>query len=198
MMNTFTHACALTQGRLNERQTNEHEGRMSKAERHAALDGQTHINIDRLAKTSLGQQLNSMALSPFVHPEFGSFASVEGFVGYIRSGMENDQCRMIYGLKSRYVSRRQNFGAIPGYREIVLEAHYQKIRQNQGLLPLVRESVLPFEHYYVNEHGVLTPQTDSYWFVPGMEYIRRLIKLDQPYPRPSYNGLYEAIARARD
>jgi hypothetical protein len=42
-------------------------------------DGVTHINVYSRGNTELGRLLSNFAHTPFSHPEFGEFASVEGF-----------------------------------------------------------------------------------------------------------------------
>jgi hypothetical protein len=40
-------------------------------------DGVTHINVYSRGNTELGRLLSNFAHTPFSHPEFGEFASVE-------------------------------------------------------------------------------------------------------------------------
>jgi hypothetical protein len=42
-------------------------------------DGVTHINIYSKGKTELGRWLTNFSYSPFNHPEYGKFLSMEGF-----------------------------------------------------------------------------------------------------------------------
>ena len=42
-------------------------------------DGVDHINIYSRGKTQLGRMLSNFYLSPFNHPVYGGFNTVEGF-----------------------------------------------------------------------------------------------------------------------
>lgn len=50
-------------------------------------DGVTHINIYSKGKTELGRWLTNFSYSPFNHPEYGKFLSMEGFWCWVSTGM---------------------------------------------------------------------------------------------------------------
>lgn len=158
----------------------------------AELDGVTHINIDKKGRTELGQMLTHMARSQFDHPEFGPFQSVEGFIGYIRSGGKDDQFHYVHGMNARYRAKNQDSDFIHGFREIVMEANYLKIVQNPSLLKAFKESVLPFDHYYLlPNNGRAVQPRNAMWIIPGFEELRRLIKAGEVYPKADYTGVLE-------
>jgi len=162
----------------------------------ADLDGLDHINIDAKAKTELGRKLSHLTRSDFVHPEFGPFHSIEGFIGYLRSGMKDDQFRYLSGPSARYRSRIQETEFIQGFREAVMEANYFKIMQNASLLARFKASTLPFDHYYLFENNGLPIQPNAAaWLIPAFEELRHLIQSDKPYPEMDYTGLKKLNAQ---
>jgi hypothetical protein len=195
-------ACALTQTRtpffadvLNRSNVMEAEVDMvtldDTAKSKVELDGVTHINIDKRGRTELGQMLTHMSRSQFDHPEFGPFQSVEGFIGFIRSGATDDQFHYVHGMNARYRAKNQNSDFIRGFRELVMQANYLKIVQNDSLRRAFRDSMLPFDHYYLLGNGRPVQPRNAQWIIPGFEELRRLIKADQPYPTVDYTGVQE-------
>lgn len=159
-------------------------------------DGVDHINIDLRGKTLLGQQLTQMYDLGFIHPEYGQFRSVEGFVGFIRSGAREDRFRWMVGMEARYHSRKLETSFIPGFREIVTEANYFKIVQSESLLKAFTESTLPFDHYYLFEtNGRPIQPAAASWLLPAMENLRTLICDGVAFPRADYTGV-EDLGRA--
>ena len=49
-------------------------------------DGIDHINTYSKGKTELGKLLTNFAHTPFVHPKYGEFQSVEGFWYFKKTG----------------------------------------------------------------------------------------------------------------
>jgi hypothetical protein len=201
-MNERQQACALTQTRpgffagvVSQSNVVEAEVEMNTLDDapkgKVELDGITHINIDKRGRTELGQLLTHMARSQFDHPEFGPFQSVEGFIGYIRSGGKDDQFHYVHGMNARYRAKNQDSDFIRGFREIVMEANYLKIVQNESLLKTFKDSVLPFDHYYCLPNGRPVQPRNAMWIIPGFEELRRLIKTGQPYPKTDYSGIFE-------
>jgi hypothetical protein len=202
-MNERTQACALTQTRpgffadvLSQSNVMHAEVEMNTLDDtpkgKVELDGVTHINIDKKGHTELGQMLTHMARSQFDHPEFGPFQSVEGFIGFIRSGAKDDQFHYVHGMNARYRAKNQDSDFIRGFREIVMEANYLKIVQNESLLKAFRDSTLPFDHYYcLANNGRPVQPRNAQWIIPGFEELRRLIKAGEPYPKVDYSGVAE-------
>jgi hypothetical protein len=154
-------------------------------------DGVGHINIDKKGRTELGRMLTHMARSQFDHHEFGPFQSVEGFIGFIRSGAKDDQFHYVHGMNARYRAKNQDSDFILGFREIVMEANYLKIMQNESLLAIFKASTLPFEHYYLLENGRAVQPRNAQWIIPGFEEIRRIIQAGESYPKVDYSGVLE-------
>lgn len=199
-MQTTLQSCALTknQGHTEEIQQDQESNEGMHAEQRvkyncptrADSDGITHINIDRYGMTELGRMLTHMYHLPFVHPEFGPFRSVEGFIGYIRSGGKDSQFHYAHGMNARYRSRNQSSEFISGFRQIVMEANYLKITQNEQLRDLMINSDLPFDHYYLfGPHGNPVRPRNASWLVPSFEELRDMLKEGKSYPPVDYTDV---------
>lgn len=160
-------------------------------------DGIDHINIDSRGRTELGKQLTHMHRQDFLHPEFGPFRSVEGLIGFIRSGAQEDEFHWLHGMEARHRSRNLESEFIKGFREIVMEANYFKIVQNDELRDAFIACTLPFDHYYLLEtNGRPIRPMAAAWLVPAFEDLRKLIRDGRPFPKVDYSGVKELEAQA--
>lgn len=113
-------------------------------------DGVDHINIHANAKTELGRRLDNLSHEPFVHPEYGEFASVEGFYWYLVDGAKDDGFRTLHGHDARKIgmlhknSERHLNGRLT---EKAAEASMYKVTQNPDLAELLKRSELPLTCY---------------------------------------------------
>lgn len=112
------------------------------------LDGIEHINIYSKGKTEVGRMLTNFAYSPFSHPEYGSFVSVEGFWYWLRNGKQHDRLRTMYGFRAKEFGKQFESVGCATFQEDVLEAIRCKLRQNRNILKMLVDSTLPLEHYY--------------------------------------------------
>lgn len=136
-------------------------------------DGVDHINIYSNGKTELGRILSHFAHTPFVHPYFGPFYSMEGFWYWARSGQTEDRLRYLSGFRAKQVGKALGHKRYQDFKSDILAANYQKIIQHEKICEMVIDSTLPFDHYYVfgpnNIH--ITPQSSD-WLLKGFEDIR--------------------------
>lgn len=152
----------------------------------AHLDGVDHINVDNnFAKTDLGKLIAPFAKTPFEHPEYGPFFSLEGFWHWIRSAEPNeikDEIRSLHGKRAHAFGRKlteQNTCILPDFRELVMNAMYYKIidRNNSHLYDQFVASDLPFKFYYLYGIKKLEINPDyARWFCDGVEQIRKHLK----------------------
>lgn len=151
-------------------------------------DGSTHINIYSQGKTKLGRKLSHFAKTPFRHPFFGPFESMEGFWYYMRGvkivdGKEqrDDQLRYLCGFEAKQYGRQLKAKWYDDFWEDILAANYQKIIQNEEIRDMMINSTLPFKHYYVfGPHKVVINARDHEKLTEGMEEIRRALVEDRP------------------
>lgn len=175
----------------------------------AAEDGVTHINIDANAKTLLGRLLVNMERTPFNHPAFGRFDSIEGFWNWVTYKnkmsedpetklLRGDKWRTVYGMNAKKLGQKiahDEKYRVEDFYAIILEAIYFKIDQTPELREEFLKSTLPFRHYYVNygdgsvPGGLVVTPTIASWLVPGIERIRTLMKEGYEPERPDYSDV---------
>lgn len=144
-------------------------------------DGLTHINIYSKGKTELGRLLSNFAHTPFVHPKYGKFASIEGFWYWITTDSRNplrDNLRLFWGWKAKEAGRELRGLDWPKGKNFEAEikiAMMSKIASNPRLKELLKESELPFEHYYVYGNKVVEVK-DGKWILEFWTKIRERMK----------------------
>lgn len=120
-------------------------------------DGVTHINVWSKGKTELGRLLSNFAHTPFKHPEYGHFSSVEAFWYWLSLGGTNNELRTLYGYQSKQAGRlireeilkHSKLPFVEDFEAKIKSAILCKILQNESLKELLKNSTLPFSHYYV-------------------------------------------------
>ena len=125
-------------------------------------DGVTHINVYSRGNTELGRLLSNFAHTPFSHPEFGEFASVEGFWYWLSLGKVYEELRPLYGFKCKQKGKElKTNGAkevhIDDFEIQIKKALLLKVEQNQTVAKLLKESSLPLTHYYVYGNDLNDP-----------------------------------------
>lgn len=142
-------------------------------------DGLDHINIYTMGKTELGRVLSHFAHTPFKHPYFGPFYSMEGFWYYASAGFkeENSQMRYLSGSRAKRTGKTLKQVHYDEFMQDIIAANYQKIIQHDRIRELMIESELPFDHYYVygpNNIHVTPKSADK--LIKGFEEIRKALK----------------------
>ena len=144
-----------------------------------STDGIDHINIDNnWGKTELGRLLANFPKTPFVHPEYGPFASIEGFWHWIRSANPSDDLRGLFGNRARAFGRKLNNGIfVENFKEEIIKAIYYKIVQNANIYDDFVASTLPFKYYYIFGPKQIEISPDyAKWLCDGIEQIRDHLK----------------------
>jgi len=142
-------------------------------------DGVTHINIYSRGKTELGRILSNFSKTPFMHPEYGLFNSVEGFYYYVSTGLVNEDLREVSGFLAKSIGKKYPRVKVDNFTSIIDSALRAKVRCNGNIKEGLIESTLPFTHYYVfGDHPnvkVIVPE-EHQWFVEAFEKIRSELK----------------------
>lgn len=148
------------------------------------LDGKTHINVYSRGNTELGRLLAHFTFSPFVHPYYGPFNSMEGFWYYIKARKPDDTLRTLAGHDAKEYGKNLEHIRRPNFKELIVEANFHKVNQNERLRDLMKRSMLPFDHYYIFGPGKILVRPKGFeWLVQGFEDIRAMIKAGtQPAP----------------
>lgn len=162
-------------------------------ERTPDKDGVNHINIYFKSTTRLGHLLSHFAHTPFIHPFFGDFSSVEGFWYYIRSEPRQEKLRSQWGASAKILGKSCAFTYVPHFPKIILDINYHKCIQTAEIKELLIESTLPFDHYYTyGRIGALKQERIETldWIRAGFEDIRTCIKTNSVWVSPNYQELY--------
>ncbi len=139
-------------------------------------DGVDHINIHSMGKTDLGRLLSHFAHTPFKHPYFASFYSMEGFWYWARSGGA-EQMRYLSGRRAKKAGQALPLVYYNDFRQDIIAANYQKIIQHPEISSLMIASELPFDHYYTfGDHGLVVAPKEAHWLIQGFEDIRLALK----------------------
>ncbi|WP_144106718.1 hypothetical protein [Paraburkholderia sp. BCC1886] len=145
-------------------------------------DGKTHINISMTGATELGQKLAHFARTPFIHPFYGPFKSMEGFWHYIKSEEPDDNYRTLVGARAKAYAKTRKMVWRDGFTEIIIEANYHKAIQNADIRQLMSESTLPFQYYYLTPAQVQVFPETAPWLCAGLERVRQCVKRGESYP----------------
>lgn len=141
-------------------------------------DGITHINVYSKGRTIVGRLLSNFAHTPFTHPKYGKFHSVEGFIYWL--GSRDD------ALREMYEFRAKEYGKIADknirlseqeFKQTVIEAIRCKVSQNTRVrfYLSIELANLPFLHYYVYGKKIITvPQWD--WILDEYTKIRKELR----------------------
>ena len=155
-------------------------------------DGVTHINVYSKGKTRLGQLLSNFAHTPFHHPTYGYFASVEAFwywySAWSRFEVKFDALRAIHGFQAKKVGlilreeQLQLKTPLPDaidFEQQVKTALLAKLEENSELRAMLSSNTLPLIHYYTWGEGqnvkITYPQTNLY-IVDYLEKLSRFYK----------------------
>lgn len=111
-------------------------------------DGITHINTYSRGSTELGQELSNFAHTPFVHPRFGPFESMEGYWYWLSTGCQHDGLRTMWGFMAKQEGKRLTQVPCDNFEELICEGIEHKVRQNPSLARRLAHSTLPLCHYY--------------------------------------------------
>lgn len=140
------------------------------------LDGECHINVWSRGVTDLGRLLSNFSRTPFVHPRFGPFESMEGYWYWLASGCQYEELREVWGFLAKQMGRRYDKVLVGNFEELICEGIYHKVLQTPGLAQRLTHSTLPLYHYYWfgnlenGKYKIVTPSSGHF----QMEYLEDL------------------------
>lgn len=156
-----------------------------------SLDGVTHINVYTKGATKLGKMLTNLAHTPFDHPEYGHFESVEAYWYWAKTGKQFDELKLLheYQSKKQGQEKAEEIGMdktdktdkdnIPDdFKEEIKKALQYKIKQNKDVLAELTKSTLPLKHYYYygKPDNAKVYLLDEYeWIIDELERLRSLL-----------------------
>ena len=111
-------------------------------------EGIDHINMYSRSSTLLGRMLSNFAYTPFVHPEYGKFASVEGYYYWVSTGFQHEKLKVLSGYGAKQYGSALARVELVDFEKKIKEAIRLKILQNPKLAKMLKECDLPITHYY--------------------------------------------------
>lgn len=136
-------------------------------------DGVTHINVYSKGRTELGRLLSNFAYTPFNHPMYGTFNSVEGFWYWLATGKCHEQLRELWGFSAKKEGRLHKRVHYPNFEMVVCTAIECKLEQNPHIKTLLVSTLLPLTHYYV-KGGHVQDQPQFQWQLDHIEGLRQM------------------------
>lgn len=134
-------------------------------------DGISHINIYSKGKTELGRWLTNFSYSPFNHPVYGKFFSMEGFWYWIATGQVEDKFRELVGYKAKEFGKTLEIAPVEGFEDIIKSGIRYKLLSNKEKLKGLIDSRLPLTHYYV--YGGKCVPAGYKWITEYIEGVRK-------------------------
>ena len=118
---------------------------------HPREEGLNHINVYSKSQTSLGRALSNFFFSPFIHPVYGKFNTMEGFYCYLLTGNLNEDLRDMKGAEAKAWGKHaiaiRKIDA--KFKKEIQEGIAHKIIQNVYIQKLLLASGnLMIRHYY--------------------------------------------------
>lgn len=147
-------------------------------------DGVDHINIYSKGKTRLGVLASNFAHTPFKHPDYGHFASMEGFWYWLMLSKQFNDLRSLYGYRAKQygIAKRAEAGAVIAdtntseFKIEIKKALLCKFQQHDEVRELLHESTLPLIHYYFwgesPENYRITYPRSQIWITDYISLIR--------------------------
>lgn len=134
-------------------------------------DGITHINIYSKGKTEIGQWLSNFSLSPFIHPEDGSFKSIEGYWYWLSS--KDNWLRALYGFKAKEYGRKigaKDWLEDEEFKRKIKLAIITKLETYKKSEEVIYSS-LSFTHYYDYDGRIVEPK-EGKWLIDFFNSLR--------------------------
>lgn len=117
------------------------------------VDGLDHINVSRVAKTSLGRMLHGSYEELFDVPKHGKFLTMEGYTCWLRTGLSDDTYRGMGFLDviRKHRKNKANIVHLPYFHLHVKLGMMARLVNNPQLCTMLRESDnLPLLAYRVD------------------------------------------------
>lgn len=112
-------------------------------------DGVNHVNVYSKGKTELGRLLTNFADTPFKHPVYGWFRTVEGFWYWLKTGMQYEQLRDVAGWEAKMLGKKWPSVDVEHFDQKIKTAIRAKLIQHPHILRMLIDNELPLTHYYV-------------------------------------------------
>ena len=112
------------------------------------LDGIYHINTYSKSRTELGRLLSNFANTPFEHPEYGFFESMEGFWYWCATGKKHEVLKTVYGYEAKKFGMEYEPIHNDAFEYDIYQGMVAKLVQTPRLHEQLSKNHLPLAHYY--------------------------------------------------
>lgn len=141
------------------------------------IDGIDYINVYSRGKTSIGRWLSNFAYSPFQHPVYGKFNSVEGFWYWnlAEAIEERERLRNLSGYSAKCYGKglvRVGDPDSDEFKRSVFEALTAKMNAHTKRKQEFLSTTLPLTHYY--EYNGTRVVGAAQWVLDCLIYIRQM------------------------
>ncbi|WKV20404.1 hypothetical protein 16Q_011c [Pseudomonas phage 16Q] len=143
-------------------------------------DGVDHINVYSKGKTELGRLLTNFADTPFRHPVYGVFRTVEGLWYWLKTGMQHENLRDVLGWEAKMLGKSWDSVEIEDFDTKIKTAIRAKLIQHPHILRMLIDNELPLAHYYVMQGRI--KQAGYEWINEYYMEVRNACLLKQYRP----------------
>ena len=150
-------------------------------------DGIDHINTFSKANTELGRLLTNFGHTPFDHPQYGHFESVEAAWYFAKTGFIFPQIKNTFGFQSKKMGRQLMKSKSDNDVETPLSDYFInfikeciscKLRQNTYILNMLVNTDLPLTHYLYygdpENNPKVIPLPQYQWQIDHIDDIRKI------------------------
>ena len=135
-------------------------------------DGKDHVRIGMAGRTLIGRLLANEALTPFRHPRYGHFSSMEAYWAFVKSGMSNPDLRALSGDRAVRETHAVPKISTRLFRKLICEGLEIKVETHLQLRTLLAYNELDFVRYEVID-GEPMVDTNQAWFLTHLnKFIR--------------------------
>ena len=140
-------------------------------------DGVNHVNVYSRGATTLGRSLSNLSECNIEHPYFGHFRTLEGLWFYMKTGMKDDQFRIVKGLVARDTGKNMPSSHYPLFNKMFKLGMLEKLERNPQLQQQLLDNELPLAHYYQYGGGKKVIQLDRHkWQLDFWILLRSTLK----------------------
>lgn len=149
-------------------------------------DGVGHINIYSNGRTRLGRWMSNFDHSPFTHPIYGKFASMEAYWYWAATGRIHDQLRPMWGISAKSTGAKLPRVQMDDleFKQMILEGFLCKTLATPEAMKDMAGSHLSFAHYYAfaskrnpeAKQTVIDQSGKHLWQLQAWTWIRFLLQ----------------------
>jgi hypothetical protein len=139
-------------------------------------EGITHINMSSYSNTEIGRFLAQKSRYKISHHRYGEFVTIENLWVWLRDAEHLDKIKRMNNRQLKQRLRTAEKVEIRNFKAIILDAHYIRLKQHPEMMESFVTSELPLDLYYKSGEWYERPSYATYWLIPALEDLRRMLK----------------------